>query len=763
MRRLRSWLAPLALFGFALLVRALPYQTVLRGEDVIPFENDSWYHLRRIAWSLVRFPEVLDFDRYINYPEGARPIWTPLFDWTLAALLRPMYRPGTSVEVERLAVWVPPVLGALTVVALYFVVKRYLDAATAVVAGVVLSVLSAHFWYSQIGFIDHHAAVALAATGLLTAAMAFLDRSAREASGVWRAALATGAAAALAILVWPGSLLHVAAVEVGLASFVVTRPTAAAARAAAWRVAAVQAVAFALVLPFCWGQEWPQWGGATPVVLSAFQPWFFGLLAAGFAACALLWVRPGLGESAGRRARSGALLALGLGGVALLAAPELRVGAADAWRWLFRAERFQAGVSESVPLLSGGDDLGLLRALGRLSGFLLLYPLAVVVALRAAWRRPDRAALLLWIGWSAALFAATLLQRRFFNCFAVALAAFAGWMVVAAWRSLASRAPGGVAGRAAARAAVAAAAVLALVPTLRVYTHHLRNVFDPRAAEHHVDPWVVARERQVAMARWIAQRTEPTSGWLDPEDAPEYGVLAPWNLGHLIEYVARRPTVTNSFGDDIGEANFERARRFWLVPEYEAVKLLEELRVRYVIVPRHADFLGEPPGETSMFTSLSAFDGTTRQPREVTDPPALSRHRLVFEVASRIAIDPDPRPVYRVFEFVPGAILHGIAHPRRLVTVELSLRTNLGRELVYRTGSYVDRDGLYDIRVPYATQGGRTEVTATGLYRVECGGETQEIAVPEWKTQRGSRIAVAGFCWDPPPRERRPRRAGGAD
>jgi dolichyl-diphosphooligosaccharide--protein glycosyltransferase len=134
MRWLRSSIAPLSLFVLALAVRALPYQTVLRGGDVIPFDGDSWYHLRRIAWSLVRFPDVLDFDHYMNFPEGARPIWSPLFDWTLALLLLPTYRPDAPVEVERLAVWAPPVLGALTVVALYFLVKRYMGDATTIEA-----------------------------------------------------------------------------------------------------------------------------------------------------------------------------------------------------------------------------------------------------------------------------------------------------------------------------------------------------------------------------------------------------------------------------------------------------------------------------------------------------------------------------------------------------------------------------------------------------------------------------------------------------
>ena len=110
----RWGLTPLGLFGLALLVRALPRRAVLVGADVFPFGNDAWYHLRRIAYSVVHFPEMLRFDPYMNHPTGAMPIWSPLFDWLAAAVALPFYRAGDPTSVEGVVVWLPPVIGAVT-------------------------------------------------------------------------------------------------------------------------------------------------------------------------------------------------------------------------------------------------------------------------------------------------------------------------------------------------------------------------------------------------------------------------------------------------------------------------------------------------------------------------------------------------------------------------------------------------------------------------------------------------------------------------
>ena len=255
---------PLVLFLLALLVRALPWRLVFSENGILPRGNDSLYHLRRIVYSVANFPQSLEFDRYIAYPAGARPIWTPVFDWLLALAALP-FAPGLAAAgrgdfaaVERFAVWVPPVLGALCVVALFETTRRRFGTAMAFSAALILSLSSGHFWYSQLGFVDHHAAVALAAWIALAAAMRWLECEAAtgtdEAGPVWRASLGAGCAFAAALLLWPGSLLHVGLIEVGLLVYLLTRSTRVASAGFALRFSAANGLAALVVAPMTLGQ-----------------------------------------------------------------------------------------------------------------------------------------------------------------------------------------------------------------------------------------------------------------------------------------------------------------------------------------------------------------------------------------------------------------------------------------------------------------------------------------------------------------------------
>jgi len=731
-------LAPLGLFVFAFLVRSLPYRQVLLEHYVVPFGNDAYYHLRRIAYSTVRFPDVLDFDPYINFPKGAKPIWSPLFDWLIALLALPFYRSGESLAIERLVVWVPPALGAATVVATWGLARRYLDEATALLAGLFLSVLSAHFWYSQIGFLDHHAAVALAATWMLAATMALLDRDAREPQRGGRLrVLAAGSSLGVALLLWPGSLLYVALAEAGLLLYLVSLPSAEAFRRFAWRFAAVQVVALAWVLPPGLRSHWPQWGSLSPVVLSHFQPWLFATLALLGALCAAL-PRRALFAARTHRAAGAALLGLVLLALSALLLPDLWAGVEDAWRWLAKAESFQARVAESQPLFAASRRAGWAGALARLSGFVLVFPMAALAAASWAWRRSDRAALLFWIGWSLTLFSVTLVQRRFFNTFSVAMALVMAWCVREGWRYIAERAPGGRPGRVAARALWVGVVLAMLAPLYPTYAPHLG---ERRWDQREVRSWIQRRVRQLELAHWIERSTPRTQGWLDASERPEYGVLAPWFLGHLIEYAGRRPTVTDNFGDDLGPENFELARRYYRSSEDEASKILGQLRVRYVVAPRRANFLGDPPpSEGSMFVALNGFDGSEADPPLPDDPPALRHHRLVYETGGTDG------PAFKLFQHVAGARIWGLAAPGARIALSLPLRTGRGRELVYRAHARVGEDGRYEIRVPYATQQGPEGVTALSSYTLRCGDDTVTVPVPEWKVQRGVPVKARNLC-----------------
>ena len=52
----------------------------VRGE-LLPFDGDSAYHLRRILATVEHFPHVPTWDHYLNWPTGAHCPWAPGFDF----------------------------------------------------------------------------------------------------------------------------------------------------------------------------------------------------------------------------------------------------------------------------------------------------------------------------------------------------------------------------------------------------------------------------------------------------------------------------------------------------------------------------------------------------------------------------------------------------------------------------------------------------------------------------------------------------------
>src|SRR5262249_19574144 len=159
---------------------------------------------------------------------------------------------------------------------------------------------------------------------------------------------------------------------------------------------------------------------------------------------------------------------------------------------------------------------------------------------------------LLWVGWTAALLAVTLLQRRFFNSSSIGFALLVAWAVCGADRRLARRLRARPRLRRAARGALVAAVLAGLAPVAEGYRRPLPALFeDPSGDPQHVAPSLVRRRAMLEMAIWLSRRTPPTAGWLDAAREPEYGVLGPWEVGHILEYVARRPAVADNFGDDV--------------------------------------------------------------------------------------------------------------------------------------------------------------------------------------------------------------------
>jgi hypothetical protein len=73
--------------------RALPYGEVYTEDGIPLIETDPYFYMRAIAWDLAH----LTFAPFIQFPNGAKPLVGPLFDWGIALLPFP-FIPDLSPE-----------------------------------------------------------------------------------------------------------------------------------------------------------------------------------------------------------------------------------------------------------------------------------------------------------------------------------------------------------------------------------------------------------------------------------------------------------------------------------------------------------------------------------------------------------------------------------------------------------------------------------------------------------------------------------------
>jgi len=367
---------PILLFLAAIGVRLLSWHSVFQQSGVYLNGNDAYYHLRRIRYSIDHFPKVLEFDPLINFPNGAQAIWPPTFDWLIAAVLRHLPGIDQADQLERFAVWIPPLFGAITVLVVYFIGLRFFSRPVATIAALSMAILPAHSLYSRLGAVDHHFLVATVIAVMLMLAMAlFREETVPEESGN-RLGLCVGLglSIAAAVLVWPGSLLQIGVLQLAMVVRLVTATERRAAQVWALRFAVVHGVACLAVYPMSAGNEWVLWGAMSPVVLTDFQPLYFFLAAACFGVLGFLW-RFGWGAETqlARLATAvgvGFILLVGM----LVAIPDLAAAIADALSWFAKDEEFQSVVNESVPLFGG--SVGTARALAFFGWFVFIVPLS---------------------------------------------------------------------------------------------------------------------------------------------------------------------------------------------------------------------------------------------------------------------------------------------------------------------------------------------------------------------------------------------------
>ncbi len=157
-------------FGVALFIRVyFPYEQVFGGEGIKFTGVDVYYHMRLIDNLVHNFPHLIRFDPFFIYPVAGPLSTPPFFHWLLGGIIWTvgLGSPGQHLT-DVIGVYFPAILGALTVVPVYFIGRELVGRWAGVISAGLLAVLPGEFLgRSILGFTDYHVAEVLVTTTLM--------------------------------------------------------------------------------------------------------------------------------------------------------------------------------------------------------------------------------------------------------------------------------------------------------------------------------------------------------------------------------------------------------------------------------------------------------------------------------------------------------------------------------------------------------------------------------------------------------------------
>ncbi|HOO54598.1 MAG TPA: STT3 domain-containing protein [Methanothrix sp.] len=705
-----------------LFLRLVPARNALVGGDVLFYGYDSFYHMRRIFYTVENFPHTLWFDSYLNHPFGHGLLWPPLFDQVVAGAS--LIFGGSDRAVEMTGALVPPVLGAGSILVLYLLAKKLFGARVGFLSAFLLVVDPKHIARTQFGCTDHDALESLLIFGaILLLAYALTERDRRlwfgAAVGVLMAAVAY---TWLGAPIYMGAILIYATIQVALdlRDGVPSEDTVVPLMAAF-------GVALLLLLPFR-DEAW-------------LVPSFFGSLG-GLAALAFLYLlsRLFVAKRAPWQAFVPLVAILGYLGVILsYATATTREIGSLFWRGLgyfFLSGPAKEGILEAAPIYEVFDFVSL-------PGLSFAFSLfGIGVAIHYAWRSRLPKDQVLFLVWAVFTLTLTVFQARFLYLFSIS-----GSILVALlffWGADRTRASV-KADSLKVRALHLALLAVILLPNVSGLTEIAED--RPEVA----GDWLETLD-------WLEKNTPATEGFERPIRAGEYGVLSWWDYGNWILYQSRRPVVANNF-----HAGAMDAARFFLSEREEEAVAIADLRdARYVVtdekmiyrkLPAIVRWIDEDPEDyiaisadldLVTFEHSERFLGSVLARLHLLDCTNLGHFRLVYESKTTTGLKFSTSEI-KIFERVEGAKIAGTTPYDKPIGVILEMESNQGRRFQY-FNSAMPVDGRYKITVPYSTDGG-LETHSIGPYLVGpvedfAGGESRDVEVSEEAVLLGRVVEV---------------------
>ncbi|HPS91951.1 MAG TPA: oligosaccharyl transferase, archaeosortase A system-associated [Methanothrix sp.] len=724
-----------AVLVLGLLLRLFAGRASLTEKGILLPGYDEYYHMRRILFTALHFPNTLWFDSYLNYPYGLQITWPPLFDQISAALcvaLGQHSKPG----IEMVACFAPLIFGLIAIAAVYYIVRELFDHKVALLAAFMAALAPYYLLYTMFAAMDHHCLEVL----LLIIVLLFMIMAISRKERRYIYAVACGVAMALLAYTWQGADVYLAifllyaAVQMTL-DLLEGKPS----RETATILLAAYAVAFILVLPF----------GST-VWLSAS---FYGIGAMIVALCIMF----ALAHIMSRRRISwkafplsilmiSALFAL----VSELAGGFFAVGGLiqSGTEYIWGGEMI-GKIGEAEPLIY--DAYTFSQVVFSMLGCNLLFSLGGIVASiifirrSVGLKRPGQILLLIW---TVSTLILTLGQSRFLYVSTIAMGILVSILFFRLLEVVNGRHQDAKPATSAGKSRLLAGILFLLLV--------LPTAWDAASFAGNSPP-AVAGDWADSLA-WLKENSNTTSFFESPEKVAEYSVMSWWDYGNWVLYLAERPVVANNFQSGVADA-----AKFYLSDnEEEATAVLDARRSRYILVDNEMIY-----GKLSALTAWANEDlntyikradygpefiavpteklyNTTLGKLYLFDGAGTGHFRLVYESKTFTGSNPAKSEV-KIFEYVPGALIKVKTGPDQKVGALLNMTSNQRREFVYLNEGQAKGDS-FEIRVPYSTEG-RMGCHATGPYLIysgnEAGAKMKNIDVSEDDVRSGRTIELA--------------------
>jgi len=623
--------------GAALWLRvALPYNQVFVNDWVKLTGVDAYYYGRLLDNLASHFPNLTQFDPYFIFPSGLITTTQPnFFAYLMGGIvwLLSLGKPDQHIT-DVIAVYIPPVLAVLTIIAAFFIGKALKNVWAGLLAAGMLAIMPGEFLNrSLLGYTDHHIAESLFVTCFILFVMLAYKESEDISLGSirekgWKSIVKpvvycaiAGLSLALYMLIWAGAALLLLIFVLFLVVQIIID------YAKGRSVYTTGALGIAVIL-------------VGLIIYSPTARSYFTTLSIVAAIILVVILTVVATLMSGRHIKSGyfilMLAAAGLAGMGLLylVSPATYALLFDRLAGVFGWYP-STTVMEMQPLLLQGNEFTFGVAYGNFTIGLFLGLAGLVLVTYQTVKKPDPLKILLII-WSVLMVLAAMAMRRFAYYLAVNFAILSGcfiWWILdlvgfgrqrvpednkhPAARTKAARRREAKTEKSSKGNPVFMAIVLVVSIFVMVYPNlgplpdrskpsidvATRPLFAPSNAWFESLEWLRSNSPEPLgdANAYYGQYKAPgePGGYVYPQNA--YGVLSWWDYGYWISRIARRIPISNpGTNGTIGEAKYLLAQ-----DELSAASAIKDINIKYVIVD------DEIASYDSKFFALPTWVGST--------------------------------------------------------------------------------------------------------------------------------------------------------